>query len=149
MPSRIDYRTASPDARRTLLAFQAYVNNHADLDPKLLALIDIRASQINGCAFCLDMHAKEARERGESQRRLDLLPAWRECEDEFTPRERAALAWTEALTLVAVDHVPDAVYEEARREFNEQELIALTVAILAINTWNRVNVAFRTPPGAK
>lgn len=146
MPVRIQYAEVAPDARRALLGLQAYVNHHANLDPRLLALIDIRASQINGCAFCLDMHAKEARERGESQRRLDLLPAWRECEDEFTSRERAALAWTEALTLVAADHVPDEVYAAARREFSELELVNLTLAVLAINTWNRINVAFRTPP---
>jgi AhpD family alkylhydroperoxidase len=115
------------------------------LEPALLDLVRLRASQINGCAFCLDMHARDLRKRGESEQRLDVLPAWHEV-DLYTDRERAALAWTEAVTLVAETHVPDEVYEEARREFSEQELAELTLAVVAINGWNRLNVAFRTPP---
>ena len=106
----------------------------------------LRASQINGCANCLDMHTKDARARGESEQRLYLLDAWRESPF-YSERERAALAWTEAVTLVAESRVPDAVYEEARRQFSDDELLALTMAVATINAWNRLNVALRTVPG--
>lgn len=148
MATRIDYLKVSPGARHALLALQQYVNQESGLEPKLLALIEMRASQINGCAFCLNMHSKEARQQGETEQRLYLLTAWRETEL-FTPRERAALAWTEAVTLVASSQVPDEVYEQARKEFSETELIGLTMAVIAINDWNRVNVAFRTPAERK
>lgn len=148
MATRIDYLKVSPGARHALLALQQYVNQESGLEPKLLALIEMRASQINGCAFCLNMHSKEARQQGETEQRLYLLTAWRETEL-FTPRERAALAWTEAVTLVASSQVPDEVYEQARKEFSEAELIGLTMAVIAINDWNRVNVAFRTPAERK
>jgi AhpD family alkylhydroperoxidase len=117
------------------------------LERSLLELVKTRASQINGCAYCIDMHTKDARARGESEQRLYLLNAWRESGPFFSEREQAALAWTEAVTLVAEGHVPDAVYEEARRSFSDDELVNLTLAIAAINGWNRLNVALRTVPG--
>jgi AhpD family alkylhydroperoxidase len=119
---------------------------HCGLEPALLDLVKMRASQINGCAYCLDMHTKDARARGESEQRLYLLAAWRESPF-YSERERAALAWTEAVTLVAESRVPDAIYEEVRRQFNDDELLALTMAVVAINAWNRLNVALRTVPG--
>jgi AhpD family alkylhydroperoxidase len=115
------------------------------LEKSLVELVKIRASQINGCAFCLHMHVAEARKLGESQERLDLLSAWHEAPG-FSARERAALAWTEALTLVAQDRVPDAVYAEAKAQFTDQEFANLTAAIVTINAWNRIAVAFRFVP---
>ena len=106
----------------------------------------MRASQVNGCAYCLDMHSKDARAAGETEQRLYLLDAWREAPF-YSPRERAALAWTEALTLVADSHVPDDVYDEARRHFNEEELVNLSLAVVAINGWNRLAIAFRSVVG--
>ena len=117
------------------------------IEASLLHLIETRASQINGCAYCLDMHTKDARALGESEQRLYLLPAWRES-PQFSAREKAALAWTEAVTLVADGFVPDAVYEEARREFSDDELLGLTMAVVAINAFNRMNVSMRTVPGS-
>jgi AhpD family alkylhydroperoxidase len=117
------------------------------LEESLLHLVMMRASQINGCANCLDMHTKDARARGESEQRLFLVGVWRECPF-YSERERAALLWTEAVTLIADDHVPDAVYEEVRKAFSEDELLALTMAVIAINGWNRLNVALRSVPGA-
>jgi AhpD family alkylhydroperoxidase len=116
------------------------------LESSLLNLVDMRASQLNGCAWCLDMHSKDARAEGESEQRLYVLSAWRESPF-YTDRERAALAWTEAVTLIADNHVPDDVYEETRKYFSEKELVDLTLAIIAINGWNRLNVSFRTVPG--
>ncbi len=116
------------------------------LEPELLELVKIRASQLNGCAYCLDMHTKEARAQGETEQRLYLLDVWRES-PVYTERERAALAWTEAVTLLTAGHVPDAVYEEVRRSFNDDELVGLTLAVVVINGFNRFNVAFRTVPG--
>ncbi|HEY0524395.1 MAG TPA: carboxymuconolactone decarboxylase family protein [Stellaceae bacterium] len=115
------------------------------LEKPLLELVKIRASQINGCAFCLDMHTHDARKAGESEARIYLLNAWRES-PVYSERERAALAWTEALTLVTEGHVPDAVYEETQRRFTEKELANLTAAIVAINAWNRIAIAFRYMP---
>jgi len=117
------------------------------LDHSLLELVKLRASQINGCAHCIDMHTKELRADGESEQRLYLLDAWRESPF-YSDRERAALAWTEAVTLVADDHVPDEVYDEARKQFTEEELVNLTLALVAINAANRLNIAFRTVPGS-
>ena len=117
-----------------------------ELDPGLRELIKLRASQVNGCAFCIDMHWTDARAAGESEQRLYLLDAWRESPF-YSERERAALAWTEAVTLVAESRVPDAVYEEARRQFTDDELLALTMEVVTINAWNRLNVALRTVPG--
>jgi AhpD family alkylhydroperoxidase len=115
------------------------------IDAGLRNLVDIRASQLNGCSFCLDMHVRAARAQGESEQRLALLAAWREAGC-FTARERAALAWTEAVTLVADTHVPDAVYEQASAHFTPPDLVALTFAVTLINSWNRLQVAFRVPP---
>jgi AhpD family alkylhydroperoxidase len=120
--------------------------DQAGLEASLLELIKIRASQINGCAFCLDMHIKDARARGESEQRLYLLDAWRESPF-YNERERAALRWTEAVTLIAADRVPDDVYEEVRGQFSDDELLALTMAVVTINAYNRLNVALRTVPG--
>lgn len=117
------------------------------LERSLQELVKIRASQINGCAMCLDMHTKDARARGETEQRLYLIPAWRESTPVFNARERAALAWTEAVTLVADGHVPDAVYEEVRTAFSDDELVNLTLLVAAINAYNRLNVALRTVPG--
>ena len=120
----------------------------AGLEKSLIELVKLRASQINGCAFCLNMHAREARELGERQERLDLVAVWDEVTC-FTKREMAALAWTEALTLVAEGHVPDPAYEAARAEFSEEEVVNLTAAIVAINSWNRIAIAFRFVPPVK
>ena len=144
MQQRLDFHQAAPEASRAMRALSGYVLS-SGLEPGLLALVDVRASQINGCAFCLGMHLGEAREAGESEERLGLLAAWREA-PLFSPRERAALAWTEAVTLVAGSRVPDEVYAEARREFDEAELAKLTLAVATINAWNRLMVAFRVPP---
>src|SRR5262249_8447501 len=119
---------------------------HAGFDSKLLDLVRMRASQINGCAYCLDMHSKDARASGETEQRLYGLDAWRET-PYYSARERAALEWTEAVTLVAESHVPDDVFERARAQFSEDELVHLTLAIVAINGWNRLNIAARTVPG--
>lgn len=129
----------------TMFAFSKYLAK-SSLEQSLLQLVDLRASQINGCAFCIDMHSKDLRHGGETEQRLYLLDAWRETTF-YTERERAALAWTEAITLIAADRVPDDVYEEARKQFNEQEMIDLTMAIVAVNGWNRLNIAFRTLAG--
>lgn len=124
--------------------------NHAlresGLEPKLLTLVQMRASQINGCAFCLRLHALEAEALGEERKRLDVLPAWREAQDWYAPRERAALEWTEAVTLLRERGVPDDVYARAAEQFTTAELVALTLAVTAINAFNRFNVAFRTSP---
>ena len=117
------------------------------LQRSLQELVKIRASQLNGCAMCLDMHTKDARAHGESEQRLYLIPAWRESTPFFTARERAALAWTEAVTLLTEGHVPDAVYEEVRQEFSDDELVNLTLLVAAINAYNRLNVGLRTVPG--
>lgn len=116
------------------------------LEPSLVELIKTRVSQINGCAYCIDLHTKDARARGESEQRLYALSAWQETPF-FTERERAALAWAEAVTEVANEHVPDEVYEIARQQFTEKELVDLTLAIIAINGWNRLAIAFRAVPG--
>lgn len=145
MEPRIDYSRRFPDLRKAMWALEHYVHQ-SGLDPRLLELVKLRASLINGCAYCVDMHAKVARSRGESEQRLYALSLWREAPF-YTERERAALAWTEAVTLVSVDHVPDAAYEAARQQFNEEELVALAAAVVAINGWNRLAIAFRTVPG--
>ena len=146
MKTRLDYKTVSPQAVKAMTALHAYVHR-CGLDRGLLELVKLRASQLNGCAHCMDMHTKEARAMGESEQRLHLVSVWRECPF-YTARERAALAWTEALTLVTEGHVPDEVYDAARKEFSEEELVKLTMAVIAINGANRINIAFRTVPGA-
>lgn len=145
MVARIKYSQAAPGIYQNMLKLEEYIHG-CGLETSLIRLIQTRSSQINGCAFCLDMHTKDARADGESEQRLYLLPAWREATC-YSERERAALEWTEAVTLVARDHVPDEVYERVRPHFTEEELANLTFAITNINTWNRLNVAFRTPAG--
>jgi AhpD family alkylhydroperoxidase len=137
---------ASPVAFSAMLALQKVVNQ-CGLEPSLMELVKLRASQINGCAFCIDIHFRDAKKQGESDNRLYLLDAWREGAV-YSRRERAALAWTEALTRLDDGQVPDEVFAEASSEFNEGELLNLTLLIVAINGWNRVNVGFRIPPGA-
>ena len=128
------------------MGLHMFVRN-CGLDHALLELVKLRASQLNGCAHCIDMHTKELRADGESEQRLYLLNAWRESPF-YSERERAALAWTEAVTLVAESQVPDDVYDEARKQFSEEELVNLTMALVAINAANRLNIAFRTMPGS-
>ncbi|MGH9394317.1 MAG: carboxymuconolactone decarboxylase family protein [Terriglobales bacterium] len=141
---RLDYAAAAPQALQAMRGLQAYVNNHTELDAKLQELVKLRCSQLNGCAFCVDMHARDARQHGESNQRLDAVAVWRES-SLFTPTERAALAWSEAVTLVSHDHVPDDVFEWVGRYFSGKALVDLTYAILAINNWNRLAIAFRVP----
>ena len=145
MSSRIDYQKGAPGAFRAMLGLEKYVHD-CGLEAPLLELVKMRASQINGCAYCLDMHSKDARAAGETEQRLYLLNAWRESPF-YTARERAALAWTEALTLVSESHVPDEVYNEARQHFSEEELVNLSLAIVTINGWNRLAIGFRKEPG--
>lgn len=146
MSARIDFYTASPDAMKAMLALEAAVGK-LSIELPLLELVRLRVSQINGCAFCLDMHSADARKGGEDERRLYTLSAWRETPF-FTPRERAALAWTESLTLLSQTHAPDEDYELAASEFSPKELVDLTVAITTINAWNRLAVGFRKMPQA-
>ena len=146
MKERMDYRSASPQGAKAVGELHAFIHR-CGLEHSLLELVKLRASQINGCAHCIDMHTKELRAHGESEQRLYLLNAWRESPF-YSDRERAAVAWTEALTLVTDGHVPDDVYELARAQFNEEELANLTFAIVAINGANRINIAFRTVPGS-
>jgi len=143
--SRINYIKAAPGVRDALLHLSEYVHQ-SGLEESLVDLVCLRASQINGCAFCIDMHWKDLRALGQSEETLYMLDAWRESPG-YTERERAALAWTEAVTLVSEGHVPDEVYETALKQFGEAELANLTLAIAAINSWNRLNFAFRTPAG--
>jgi AhpD family alkylhydroperoxidase len=143
--SRISYLKAAPGARDALLRLTQYVSQ-SGLEDSLLNLVNLRASQINGCAFCIDMHWKDLRAAGQSEETLYMLDAWRESPG-YTERERAALAWTEAVTLVREGHVPDEVYQAARKQFSEAELAHLTLAVATINAWNRMNIAFRTPAG--
>jgi AhpD family alkylhydroperoxidase len=145
MEARINYAKAAPRAMRAMLELEAYVRG-SGLEPALLELVKMRASQMNGCAYCLDMHSQDARAAGETEQRLHVLAAWDEAPF-YSERERAALAWTEAVTLVGEGRVPDEVYTSARQRFTEEELVKLTFAVVAINGWNRLNIAFRAPPG--
>src|SRR5439155_5161845 len=139
------YTRVSPNVLRALFGLNAPIEA-SGLEPALLELVKMRASQINGCAYCLDMHTNDARAAGETEQRLYELDAWREA-PLYTERERAALAWTEAVTLVSEEHVPDNVYEAARRQFSEKELVDLTMAVVAINGWNRLAISFLAVPG--
>jgi AhpD family alkylhydroperoxidase len=145
MNRQVDPRKVAPDVFKAMLSLESAVKA-SGLENNLLDLVKLRASQINGCAYCIDTHSKDLRANGESEERLYLLDAWREAPF-YSDRERAALAWTEALTLVSEDHVPDAVFEQARQQFSEEELVKLTLAIVAINGWNRFSIAFRAVPG--
>ncbi len=146
MEPRIDTRKIAPEAYRPLLQLEAYLEHHSGLEPVLLNLMRMRASQINGCAYCIDMHSKDLRALGESEQRIYELDAWRETPF-YRERERAALEWTEAVTWVAQTHVPDEIYDRVRRHFSEQELVNLTLAVVAINGWNRLAISFRQVPG--
>lgn len=146
MEPRLDPMRTAPKAYQAMSGLESYVR-HCGLEPALLELVKMRASQLNGCAYCIDMHSKDARAHGETEQRLYALSAWRETPF-FTGRERAALAWTEAVTFVGQTHVPDEVFNEARRHFTDEELVNLTMALVAINGWNRLSVAFRAVPGA-
>ena len=145
---RIDFMQRSPALFKKFLDFSLAITRDAGLDATLAYLVDIRASQLNGCAFCLDMHIKQAKIHGERELRLHHVAIWRES-PLFSPKERAALAWTEALTRIAPEGISDAAYAEAREQFTEQELSDLTWRVAAINGWNRLNVAFRNVPGSK
>lgn len=145
MPNRARYASVAPGAHRAMLALEEYINS-CGLEPVLLDLVRLRASQLNGCAFCLDMHAKDLRAAGETEQRVYLLDAWRETTF-YSERERAALAWAEAVTLLPGREVSDEAYEQARGQFSEAELANLTLAVVAINGWNRLNIAFHTPAG--
>ncbi len=145
MKARIDVRKAEPGAMKAMLGLEQYVRS-SGLEESLLDLVRMRASQLNGCAYCIDMHSKDARARGETEQRLYELDAWRETPF-YSEREQAALAWTEAVTLIAAGHAPDPVFEEVRKQFSEAELVKLTLAIVAINGWNRLGIAFRAVPG--
>ena len=140
---RLNYRQLLPDALSAMLGLER-VANEGLADPRLLDLVKVRASQINGCAYCLRLHSKEARAQGETDDRLDMVAVWRES-DCFGRAERAALAWCEALTLLPGSGAPDELFEALRHHFTDEQIVALTLAIVAINGWNRLNVAFRTP----
>ena len=145
MEMRIDPRKVAPEVFRAMFALETAVKA-TGLESNLLNLVKLRVSQINGCAFCIDMHSKDLRAEGESEERLYLLDAWRET-DFYSDRERAALAWAEAVTLISHSHVPDDVYEQARQQFADDELAKLTLAVVSINGWNRFGIAFRAVPG--
>ena len=142
---RIDYRSVLPEAVEAMSDLERVVRR-SELEPQLLELVRMRASQLNGCAYCLDMHSKDARARGENEQRLHVLAAWREAPF-YSDRERAALAWCEALTLLPANGAPDDVYYEVAAQFADEELVALTLAIVAINGWNRFAVGLRTSVG--
>jgi len=146
MERRLNYGKVAPAASRAMYALQKYTDE-CGLEHSLLELVKTRASQINGCAYCIDMHTKDARARGESEQRLYALSAWHETPF-FTDRERAALAWTEAVTRISETHVPDEVFAEARQHFTEVELVNLTMAVIAINGWNRLAISFREVAGS-
>jgi AhpD family alkylhydroperoxidase len=141
----MNYRAIAPGAVRGLMELERYLAT-CGLEQSLMHLVKLRASQINGCAYCIDMHSKDLRAEGESEQRLYELDAWRDAPF-YSERERAALSWTEAVTRVADTHVPDAVYEEVRRHFSESDLVHLTFVISVINVWNRICVGFRVQPG--
>jgi AhpD family alkylhydroperoxidase len=145
MKARLNYGKVAPGVYDAMAALDSYLQ-HCDLDNVLIMLVQLRASQINGCAYCLDMHWKDLCASGEREQRLYSLDAWREC-PYYTDRERAALEWTEAVTQIANGHVPDAVYDVVRPHFSDKELSDLTLAVAAINAWNRLSIAGRLIPG--
>jgi AhpD family alkylhydroperoxidase len=141
---RIDYYKLAPDAVKAMLSLESYVTK-SGLEKSLIELIRLRASQINGCSYCVDVHTTDAKKAGESERRLHSVVVWKESPF-FTDRERAAFAWTEAVTLLSVDYAPDDVYQETLKHFSEKEMIDLTMVIITINSWNRLAVSFRKLP---
>ena len=146
MQERFQYSKAYPEAFKAMLALSQTLEKMG-LTPQLIDLVNYRVSQLNSCAFCLDMHSKDLRARGDTEQRLYMISAWREVPHLYNDRERAALAWAEAVTQLEDRQVPDEVYEMAREQFSQAELVQLTLAIVAINGWNRFNVAFRPPAG--
>jgi AhpD family alkylhydroperoxidase len=146
MEHRLNFYQASPEGIDAMRGLEHYINQSSGLEPSLRELVKIRASQINGCAYCIDMHTKDARAAGETEQRVYALNAWRETPF-YTERERAALEWTEAVTLIGEGHVPDEMFFRVRQNFSEGELVNLTLAIVAINGWNRLAIAFRSVPG--
>ncbi|WP_027555524.1 carboxymuconolactone decarboxylase family protein [Bradyrhizobium sp. Cp5.3] len=147
MKPRMNFYQAAPESIKALTAVEAQIQS-SGLEQSLIELVRTRASQINGCAFCINMHTQDARKHGETEQRLYLLNAWREA-PLYTDRERAALAWTEAVTLISETHAPDDTYEELRRHFSEAEAVNLTMLIGTINAWNRLAISFRAVPPAK
>ena len=143
--ARLSAADLGNEGYKALLALESYMRR-SSLEKPLYELVKLRASQINGCAYCLDMHSKDARADGETEQRIYCLPAWRECPF-YTDRERAALEWTEAVTLITEGHVPDEVFERVRAHFSEKELVDLNFAVIAINAWNRLAIPFRTEVG--
>lgn len=146
MEVRLNYAKADPDGYRAFAELNRYISN-CGLEHSLLELVKIRASQINGCAYCIDMHTKDARAQGETEQRLYALSAWEETPF-FTDRERAALTWTEAVTLIGENNVPDEIYQSVKQYFTDKELVDLTLAVILINGWNRLAIPFRTVPGS-
>jgi AhpD family alkylhydroperoxidase len=144
LEERLKWWRTNPGGYHALAGLDRYVNDDSSIEKPLLQLVKLRASQINGCAYCIDMHWKDARAGGESEQRLYELDAWREAPF-YTDRERAALAWTEALTLISQTHAPDETYAELRAHFSEQETADLTLAIATINAWNRMSISMRAP----
>jgi len=147
MKPRINFQQAAPDTIKAFIALETQIQS-SGLEQSLIELVKTRASQINGCAYCINMHTQDARKRGETEQRLYLLDAWREA-PAYTDRERGALAWTEAVTLISEKHAPDAVYSEVRAHFNEAETVNLTMLIATINAWNRLAIALRATPPVK
>ena len=147
MKPRLNFYQAAPDTIKALSALEAQIQA-SGLEQSLIELVKTRASQINGCAFCLNMHTADARKHGETEQRLYLLNAWREA-PVYSDRERAALAWTDAVTLISQTHAPDDIYEEVRAHFSEAETVNLTMLIATINSWNRLAIAFRAVPPVK
>jgi AhpD family alkylhydroperoxidase len=145
MKPRLNIAAVSPAAYRGMLGPERFIHE-SSIEPKLAHMLKMRASQINGCAYCLEMHSKDAGAEGETEQRLYGLDAWREA-PYYTERERAALEWTEALTKITEGHVPDEVYERARKQFSEKELVELMMIAVAINGWNRISIGFRTEAG--
>ena len=144
MKPRLNYYAVSPGATKAMLGLEEYLQG-CGLEEKLIDLAKLRVSQINGCAYCIAMHTHDARKLGETEDRMHLLDAWRET-PLYSERERAALAWTEAVTLITKGHVPDDVFDVVRRQFSEKEIVDLTAAVAAINTWNRIATSFRVTP---
>ena len=147
MKPRMNFYQAAPETIKALSEIETLIQG-SGLERSLIELVKTRASQINGCAFCINMHTQDARKHGETEQRLYLLNAWREA-PAYTDRERAALAWTEAVTLISETHAPDDVYDEARKHFSETEMVNLTMLIGTINAWNRLAIAFRAVPPVK
>lgn len=146
MKERLDYAKVAPNALKAMLELEKYMAA-SGLERTLYELVKTRASQINGCAYCIDMHTKDARKAGETEQRLYALNAWRETPF-FTERERAGLEWTECLTLISENDIPDTLYDSVRKHFDEKEIVALSMAIVAINGWNRLAIGFRMVPGS-